>query len=67
MTTMRRHAGALKGAELSLPPTARADLAMITTALSGNFSSRIQALRCPRLRRESWLENILFGYWFIKG
>ncbi|MDR3520158.1 MAG: glycosyltransferase [Acidocella sp.] len=67
MTTMRRHAGALKGAELSLSPTARADLAMVTTALSGNFSSRIQALHCLRLRRESWLENILFSYWFIKG
>ncbi|MDE8347873.1 MAG: glycosyltransferase [Acidocella sp.] len=67
MTTMRRHARALAGAELSLSLAARSDLAMIATALSGSVSSRVRALRCPRLRRESWYENILFGYWFIKG
>lgn len=67
MTTMRRHAGALKGAQLAMPPEALADLTKVDAALSGGFSSRVGALRCPRFRRESWLENILFSYWFIKG
>lgn len=67
MTTMRRHASALAAANRLLPPASRADLALVEAALAGSLSSRVGALRCPRFRRGSRLENLLFRYWFMTG
>jgi glycosyltransferase involved in cell wall biosynthesis len=67
MTTMRRHAGALAAANILLPPATRADLALVEAALAGSMTSRVGALRCPRFRRASRLENLLFRYWFMTG
>jgi glycosyltransferase involved in cell wall biosynthesis len=67
MTTMRRHASALAAAGMMLPAATRADLALVETALAGSARSRLGALRCPRFRRGSRLENLLFRYWFMTG
>jgi hypothetical protein len=67
MTTMRHHASALAAARAMLPPATRADLALVETALAGSARSRLGALRCPRFRRGSRLENLLFRYWFMTG
>lgn len=67
MTTMRRHASALAAARAMLPAATRADLALVETALAGSARSRLGALRCPRFRRGSRLENLLFRYWFMTG
>jgi hypothetical protein len=39
----------------------------VETALAGSARSRLGALRCPRFRRGSRLENLLFRYWFMTG
>lgn len=67
MTTMRRHASALAAGNRLLPPATRADLALVEAALAGSLASRLGALRCPRFRRGSRLENLLFRYWFMTG
>jgi glycosyltransferase involved in cell wall biosynthesis len=67
MTMMRRHANTLAANPEILAPAARADLALVQSGLKGSFSSRFGALRCPRFKRRTALENILFRYWFITG
>jgi hypothetical protein len=66
MTMMRRHAEALSRHAAWLTPSARADLALIQSALDGNFAARLFALKtCRRFRRRTLLENLLFTYWFL--
>ncbi|HQU05603.1 MAG TPA: hypothetical protein PLT25_12915 [Acidocella sp.] len=67
MTTMRRHAQALDATCLPLTPAARADLNLVEQALRGSVTHRVGALRCPRFKRNSRLENILFRFWFMTG
>jgi glycosyltransferase involved in cell wall biosynthesis len=67
MTMMRRHANTLAANADFLAPAARADLALVQSGLKGSFSNRFGALRCPRFKRRTALENILFRYWFITG
>jgi hypothetical protein len=65
MAAMRRHADALAAEPARLTPQARADLKLVEAALHGDLLARITALRCPRLRRRTRLETLLFGYWFL--
>jgi glycosyltransferase involved in cell wall biosynthesis len=67
MTMMRRHVEALAAQLDSLPAASQADIKMIKTALDGGFWQRLAALRCPRFRRRTLLENVLFSYWFLTG
>jgi glycosyltransferase involved in cell wall biosynthesis len=67
MTMMRRHVAALASQSHRLTPEAQADLQLIDTALNGGIKARLAALRCPRFRRRTLLENILFSYWFLTG
>ncbi len=67
VTMMRRHSDALAADLARLTPQARRDLAIIRQGLSGNLASRIHALRCAGFRRRTWLENILFRYWFLSA
>jgi len=57
----------LAAAGVALPPAARADLALVEAALQGSLVNRLGALRCPRFKRGSRLENLLFRYWFMTG
>lgn len=65
MTMMRRHADALAAHAGLLPPQTRRSLKRIQAALDGGVLPRLKALSCPRLRRSTKLENLLFAYWFI--
>ncbi|MGE4482614.1 glycosyltransferase [Acidocella sp.] len=65
MTMMRRHAMALLAQSSRLTPEARQDLELVRDGLTGGIASRITALRCPRFRRRTYLENLLFRYWFL--
>jgi glycosyltransferase involved in cell wall biosynthesis len=67
MTMMRQHANALAAYPQFLSAGARADLALVQAGLKGSITSRMGALRCPRFKRRTALENILFRYWFITG
>lgn len=65
MTMMQRHADALAKQEAKLTPMARQDLAVLRAGLHGGLAQRLTALRCPRLRRRTRLENLLFALWFL--
>jgi glycosyltransferase involved in cell wall biosynthesis len=67
MTMMRRHAETLSRHESLLTPSARDDLATIRAGLNGPWRPRLAALRNPRFRRRTALENLLFAYWFMTG
>jgi len=67
MTMMRRHANTLAANPEILAPAAVADLHLIQSGLTGSLARRFGALRCPRFKRRTALENILFRYWFITG
>jgi glycosyltransferase involved in cell wall biosynthesis len=67
MTMMRRHASTLAANPEILAPAAVADLHLIQSGLTGSLARRFGALRCPRFKRRTALENILFRYWFITG
>jgi hypothetical protein len=65
LTMMRRHVDMLATQASRLTPQARQDLKLIQSALRGGFVERVAALRCPRFRRRTMLENLLFGFWFL--
>ncbi|OYV37525.1 MAG: glycosyl transferase [Acidocella sp. 20-61-6] len=65
MTMLRRHAETLAGQAGLLTPQARRELKIIRRALNRGTFARVAALRIVKLRRRTWLENLLFGYWFI--
>ncbi len=67
MTMMRRHVEALAAHPDRLTATARADLALVQSGLNSGLRARLPAIRCPRFRRRTALENVLFRYWFLTG
>lgn len=67
MSLVRGHADALHRQPQLLTQESRAQLAIISRGLSGNFSTRLAALRMPGLRRQSWLEDIIFRLWYLLG
>lgn len=67
MTMMHRHADALAAQTVRLAPQARRDLRLVRTGLRGGLPKRVRALFCPRFRRRTLLENLLFTYWFLTG
>ena len=67
MTMMHRHAGMLEQQAGRLPPQTRQDLRLVQAGLQGGLGEKIAALRCARFRRRTWLENLLFGWWFISS
>jgi hypothetical protein len=64
LTLMRRHTDLLEAQAGRLSPQARQDLRLIMAGLQGGLVDKIRALRCPRLRRRTRLENLLFFWWF---
>lgn len=67
MTMMRRHVQQLAAHAEFLTDDARGDVARINAGLSGGVAPRAHALRCPGLKRQTELENMLFRLWFIIG
>jgi len=65
MTMMQRHTDMLAGQAGRLPPEAWEDLRLVRGALQGRLSERFMALRCPRFRRRTAMENLLFSWWFV--
>lgn len=65
ITMMHRHADMLESQAGRLTEEARQDLRLIQAGLKGGLLARLAALRCPRFRRRTWLENLLFGWWFL--
>ncbi len=65
MTMMRRHVAQLHAYNERLPEQARAELELIRRGLSGGFSERLAALRCPGFGRAAALEMMLFRLWFL--
>ncbi|MBB5373304.1 glycosyltransferase [Acidocella aromatica] len=65
MTMMHRHADALAAQTVRLAPQARRDLRLVRAGLHGGLLERMRALFCPRFRRRTLLENLLFTYWFL--
>lgn len=67
MTMMRRHVTQLAAHTEYLTDQARADIARIGDGLRGGVAPRSRALRCPGLKRQTELENMLFRLWFMIG
>jgi hypothetical protein len=65
ITMMHRHTNALAAHASQLSPKAREDLRLVQSGLQGGKLRRLNALLCPRFRRRTFLENLLFGYWFV--
>jgi glycosyltransferase involved in cell wall biosynthesis len=65
MTMMHRHAETLAQQPNRLTPQARRDLRLIQEGLEGGLAAKLLALQCPRFRRRTALENVLFFYWFV--
>lgn len=67
MTMMRRHVFQLAAHTDYLTDQARSDVARISAGLRGGITRRTNALRCPGLKRQTELENVLFRLWFMIG
>jgi hypothetical protein len=67
MTMMHRHTDMLEEQAGRMPPQARQDLRLVRAGLQGGLGAKLAALRCPRFRRRTWLENLLFRWWFINS
>ena len=65
MTMMHRHADMLEQQAGRMPAAARQDLRLVQAGLHGGLAGKIAALRSPRFRRGTLLENLLFGWWFL--
>lgn len=65
MTMMRRHIERLFEYRYLLHPQADAELQAIRKGVTGDFSSRISALRCRSFARATALETLLFRIWFL--
>ncbi len=65
MTMMRRHTERLYAYKDRLPAPARFDLELIRKGLTGGFSDKLAALRCPGFKRATALERLLFRIWFL--
>jgi glycosyltransferase involved in cell wall biosynthesis len=62
---MRQNVAALAEQNGLLTDTARGQLAVIEQALSGSAWARLRVLAMPGLRRQTWLETMLFRLWFL--
>jgi glycosyltransferase involved in cell wall biosynthesis len=67
MALFRRHVTALLAHSDLLTDSARADLVIIARALAGGPIAKLRALSLPGLRRQTWLENLVFRIWFLLG
>lgn len=65
MTMMHRHADLLEEQAGRLTAQARQDLRLVRAGLQGGGRAKLAALRCPRFRRRTGLENLLFRWWFM--
>jgi hypothetical protein len=65
MTMMRRHVDILEEQAGRMPAQARQDLRLVQAALQGGVAEKLAALRSPRFRRSTLLENLLFSWWFV--
>ncbi len=65
MTMMRRHTERLYEHRERLPMQTRFDLELIHKGLTGGFSDKLAALRCPGFKRATALERLLFRIWFL--
>lgn len=67
MRMMRDHLTALQEHGNLLCPHAREDLSVVLAAMSGGPRQKFRALSLEGLRRQTWLETLLFRIWFISG
>ena len=67
MAMFRGHVAALQAHSDLLSDRARADLTIISSALSGGLLSKLRALTLPGFRRQTWLEDLVFRIWFLIG
>ena len=67
MGVMRSHVAALLSQPGLLSPESSATLGAIDRALAGGPATRLAALRLPGLLRQTWLETLLFRWWFLTG
>jgi glycosyltransferase involved in cell wall biosynthesis len=67
MNVLQQHMAALVDQQHLISPLARTQLASLERALKGRLPDRIRALRMPGLRRQTWLETVVFRAWFLMG
>jgi hypothetical protein len=67
MAMFRRHVVALQAHSDLLSDQARADLSVISRALSGGLRDKLRALGLPGFRRQTLLEDLVFRVWFLLG
>lgn len=67
MAVMRAHVEGLLAQRDLLTEDALRVLAVVDRGLSGGLAARLTALRLPELRRQTWLETLLFRWWFLTG
>lgn len=62
-----RHTAALRLLPAALPEATRAVLTAVDESREGGALARLRVLRLPGFSRQTWLENALFGLWFVMG
>ena len=67
MAMFRGHVAALQAHSDLLSDRARADVTLISRALSGGLLNKLRALSLPGFRRQTWLEDLVFRIWFLLG
>jgi hypothetical protein len=67
MNVLRQHLEALIAQPHLLSETTRPTVLRLHHALRGSFRARLSALPLPGLRRQTWLETLLFRLWFLIG
>ena len=67
MAMLRQHVAALLDNGAALSEQARTELDQVATALRGGFGQRLAALARADLRRQTWLETLVFRTWFLFG
>ena len=65
MRLLRGFVAALSARSDALSPLARSQLAHIAWGLEGGRQRRLQVLRMPEFRRQTWPETLLFRIWFL--
>jgi glycosyltransferase involved in cell wall biosynthesis len=65
MRLLRGYTRALGGRMAELPEGTREALARIQWGLEGGVGRRLNVLRMPGFRRQTWLETLLFRVWFL--
>jgi Glycosyl transferase family 2 len=67
MNVLRQHVDALTAQPELVCETMRPTVVRLHHALRGGFLERLSALKLPGLRRQTWLETLLFRLWFLIG